>query len=172
MALAILYSLGGCGPMQMPMAPRFKDEEQKQIDAAWDKALVPVDRLDRRRWLDIFVGGHVYEGGVDKLAFRSEKRFAGGLVVMEVTFDRLEPVNDLFRVEVFDPAGRSVRKESYGREEVEKTYQDLFVSGLPQPPKAGETESPEMARKRAEFDKRWKGIVEYFPKAKEKEKEK
>src|SRR5947209_12902753 len=59
--------------------------------------------------------------------FRSEKRVAAGKVVMEVHDDRLAPAEDRFEVRVLDQAGRPLRQERYGRAEVEKTYQDLFV---------------------------------------------
>jgi hypothetical protein len=155
--------LGGCGPMRMPMAPRFEPEQLHQIDAAWDRALSPVDRLTRERWLDLFVGASAYQAGVDKLSFHSEKRFAGGLVVMEVVFDRAVPTNDHFRVEVFDLAGQLVREETYDRHEVEKAYQDLHVD---RPPPVQGSEPPETTAKRAEYETRWKQITEYFEKPK------
>jgi hypothetical protein len=157
----------GCGPMQMPMAPLLKEMEQKQIDEAWDKALTPVDKLDRRRWLDALVASRAYEAGVDKLSFHSEKKFSGGLVVMEVVFDRLAPANDYFRVEVFDQAGKRIREESYGREEVEQVYNDLWVNH-PSPVGPG-PEPEEVTRKREAFEARWKEIVEIFPKARDKQ---
>jgi hypothetical protein len=166
---ATVFVLGGCGPLQMPMAPRFEPEQLQQIDAAWDKALSPVDQLDRSRWLDLFVGARAYQAGVDKLSMHSEKRFAGGLVVMEVLFDRANPENDHFRVEVRDLTGQLIREETYGRDEVQATYEYLFVHHPPEP--KGE-EPTETTKKRAEFEARWKGIAEYFPESKDRPKPK
>ena len=70
--------------MQMPMPVRLNEEEQKNIDQAWDKALTPVDRLDHVAMLDAFLITHAYQVGVDKLTFHSEKKVAAGMVVMDI----------------------------------------------------------------------------------------
>jgi hypothetical protein len=161
-----LLCFSGCGPLTAPMAPRLDDEAQRQIDAAWEKALSPVDRLDHHLLLDVFVGTGAYQRGVDKLSFRSEKRYAGGLVVMEVHYDRAAPADDRFEVKVVDPAGKLLREERYGRDEVEQTYRDLYVNA-PRPLKEGEPESPEEAEKRAKYQARWAKIEQVFPKPQE-----
>lgn len=165
LAASLASLAGGCGPMSQPMAARLDVEAQKEVDAAWDRALEPVGRLDRGRWLDLFVGAQVYQVGVDRLSFRSEKRFRGGLVIMEVSYDRAAPDGDRFEVRVLDREGRVARRESYGRAEVEKAYRDLFDT-LPAEPREGE--GLEVARRRAEQKARWDAIAEYVPSAGEK----
>ena len=84
-ALCVL-ALSGCGPMGSgPMPPRLDDNEQKQIDESWDKALTPVDRLDRRAVLVALVLSQAYQAGVDKLTFHSEKKCAAGTVRLTMT---------------------------------------------------------------------------------------
>jgi hypothetical protein len=152
-----------CGPLRAPMATRLDDDVQKRVDEAWDKALSPVGRLDRQRLLDVLVGTEAYQRGVDKLTFRSEKRCAAGRVVMEVHFDRAAPARDRFEVLVLGPDGAELRRETYGREEVEKTYRELFVN-VPRPRAGGPgAEPPEAARRRAEHEARWAKILEHFP---------
>ena len=45
---------------------------QKKISASWEKALQPVDRLDRQAILDALICTQAYQMGVDRLHFRSE----------------------------------------------------------------------------------------------------
>jgi hypothetical protein len=148
------------------MAPRLDDEAQKEIEAAWEKALSPVDRLDHQLLLDVFVGTGAYQRGVDKLFFRSEKRYAGGLVVMEVHYDRTAPAEDRFEVKVLDSGGKLLRQERYSREEVEQTYRALY-GDAPRPLQEGEQEAPQAAEKRSKHQARWGKIEELFPKPKE-----
>jgi hypothetical protein len=136
------------------MVPRLDEAAQKQVDEAWERALSPVNRLDHQLLLDVFLGTGAYQRGVDKLYFRSEKRYSGGLVVMEVHFDRATPADDRFEVKVHDLNGKLVRQERYGREEVEKTYRELYVD-VPPPLKEGEQEPPELAEKRTKLQARW-----------------
>src|SRR5947209_657713 len=131
------------------LAPRPDDEMQQRIDKAWDAALSPVDRVNREQLLDAFVGTGAYQYGVDKLTFRSEKRFSGGVVVMEITFDRAAPDKDGFVVTVYDKAGKAVRRESYGRKEVEQAYHELFVDVPPQQGNPAPEEAPDAMRSRA-----------------------
>jgi hypothetical protein len=150
------------------MAPRVDDDTQKRIDEAWENALAPVDRLDHQQLLDVMIATGAYQRGVDKLAFRSEKRFTGGTVVMEVTFDRAEPDKDRFVVTVSDKAGKQMRQDVYGREAVEKTYQELFVDA-PRRREGGaqEPEPPELAARRQVAEARWAVIEKLFPTVKD-----
>src|ERR1700733_4859686 len=84
----IFAALTGCGPLRTPMPVRLDNEEQKKIDESWNKAFAELDQINHQQLLDIFVGTGAYQLGVDKLHLRSEKRTAGGLVVMEINFDR------------------------------------------------------------------------------------
>lgn len=158
----MLFVLSGCGPMQMPMVNRLDADAQKQVDEAWNKAVRRVNQLDRQQWLDLFVGAQIFQAGVDHLSLRSEKKLAEGHVVMEVTFDRANPEKDRFAVQFFDPAGKMSRELLYQREEIEKTYHDLFVGGA----KEGKIELNN-ERQQANQESRWAAICEFFPKAKE-----
>jgi hypothetical protein len=162
----VLAGATSCGPMRTPMAPRVDDETQKRIDDAWENMLSPVDRLDHQQLLDVFVGTAAYQHGVDRLSFRSEKRFSRGLVVMEVSFERADSSKDRFEVTVYDNAGRQVRKETYGRKEVEQTYHELFVN-VPRPREDDRPELPEFAEWRAAHEARWAKIGNLFPRPEE-----
>ena len=85
LACALALTFIGCGPMQTPMPPRLDPDSQKQVDDSWNKAFEPVSRFDRKGLLDVMVGVQAYQLGVDSFALRSEKRFAGGKVVMPKT---------------------------------------------------------------------------------------
>src|SRR5262245_39190489 len=101
--------LSGCGPLRAPLPVRLDDEQQKSINESWDKALSPVDRFNSQSLLDILLATGAYQNGVDKLEFRSEKNFAGGLVVMEVRFEQSAPERDQFTVTVQDRQGKTLR---------------------------------------------------------------
>ena len=81
----------GCGPMSKPMVVRLEEESQTAIDGAWENMLTPVDRLDRILLLDTVLANQLHQLGVDHLHFVSEKEVAGGVLIMEVVFDREEP---------------------------------------------------------------------------------
>ena len=152
-------ALVGCGPPSSPMPARLGDESQKKIDEAWDRAMTPPSKLARADVLDALLGTRAYELGVDTFAMRSEKRFAGGKVVMEIAFDCSRPADDRFEVSVFDTAGKLLRQERYGRDEVEEAHAALFVN--PPHPKADNVpDPPGMAAQRAAFDARWKKITD------------
>jgi hypothetical protein len=158
-------AMTGCGPLQAPMPARPDADVQKQIDEAWDKALGPVDRFDHQTLLDLLMFCKAYEVGVDKLTFRSEKRVAVGKVVMEITYDRFAPAEDRFEIQILDPVGRPLRKERYGRADVEKTYQELFVESeqLRRHKEQGAA-TPVEVRKLAQYEARLRAIEAVFPK--------
>ena len=152
---AILMTVG-CGPMLTPMAQRVNDEMQKEIDEGWNRALKPVDQLDRQQWLDIFVFAQAYQVGVDKLSLRSEKSFDGGSVIMEIQYDRQLPDKDSFAVTVRDNDGQTVRQETYARKDVEDTYNYFFSNKFP-------SDEAEREKFEAEMQERIKVVVKYFP---------
>ncbi len=156
-----LVVAAGCGPMPHPMPARLADDAQKDVGAAWDAALTPVGKYDRRRWLDALVGTQAYQTGVDSLTLRSEKRVAGGTVVMEIVFDRAKPDEDRFVVTVLDAAGVVARQERYSRADVEGAVNELFDPARGAP--AGPNEPPPVARRRAAAEARWKQVEEMFP---------
>ena len=149
-------ALVGCGPTTSPMPPKFEAGEQKQIDDAWEQALAPVAKHDRQTWLDTFVTTQAYQAGVDVLDLRSEKKWSGGKVVMEIHCERAKPDADRFEVTVLDHGGQVLRKERYGRAEVEKANREL-MDGNNQPPPG----SPEAAAR----DARLKKVEAVLPKA-------
>ena len=152
-------ALVGCGPPTSPMPERLGDESQEQIDEAWDRAMSPPSKLARTDMLDALLGTRAYEVGVDTFAMRSEKRFAGGNVVMEIAFDRRRPADDRFEVSVFDTAGKLLRHERFDRDEVDESYRALFVE-KPHPQAENVPDQPGMAAQRAAFDARWKKITD------------
>jgi hypothetical protein len=151
--------------MQVPMPIRLDAEGQKNTDQSWDKALSPVDLLDH---LDVFLCTQAYQAGVDKLAFRSEKKFAVGTVVMEIAYDRLKPDEDRFEVKVYDPKEKLLRHEVYRRKEIEAAYRALFVEHeqLRQAVDAGRA-TPEQIRLLAGLKARRKVVESLFPSPKE-----
>jgi hypothetical protein len=151
-----LFLMAGCGPMAVPMAARLDDEQQNRIDKGWENALAPIGKLDHQNWLDLFVVGGIYQFGVDKLYFRSEKQIRGGLAVMEIHFDRTKPADDRFEVAICDAFGNVLRRERYNREEVTQTYDDLLKHPTWNP------ETPEGAAKEAGRKKRIERIQELF----------
>jgi hypothetical protein len=165
-ALAVsTVAVVGCGPMGSgPMPPRLEADEQKKIDQAWEDALNPVDHLDRQATLDALVVSQAFQAGVDRLSFHSEKEFSGGVVVMEIHFDRAKPNDDRFEVTVRDQTGKELRHLVYNRSEVETTYRELNdprYSGQaqPNPPLQGVD-----ANKRADVQKRVEAVEKLFPK--------
>ncbi len=125
--IAVVFTLYGCGPMQMPMAVRLNEGAQKKIDQTWNKAFAPIDRFDHQGLLDFFFLTGAYQAGVDKLSFRSEKKVTLGMVVMEIEYDRLKPDEDRFEAKLYDRAGKLLRQERYNRQEVESSGRELLV---------------------------------------------
>jgi hypothetical protein len=157
-------SLCGCGPLTAPMPVRLDPESQKSIDESWEKALTPVDRLAHQPLLDALLASQAYQVGVDKLTFRSEKKVKAGTVVMEIAFDRARPDADRFEVTVYDPAGKLLRKESYDRKEVERTYDDLYRRHEELRRKVdGGKATPEEVKRLAELKARWDAVNALFP---------
>lgn len=160
LACALAGLFAGCGPMAAPLPARLDDETQKQIDESWHQAFTPPGRFDRQGLLDVLVGTHAYQVGVDVLTFRSEKRFAGGTAVMEVSYDRAKPEADRLTVTVSDLAGKVVRSERYTRAEVARTGEELARPAVEVNP-----EPPGQAARRADREVRWKRIEAVFPPA-------
>jgi hypothetical protein len=61
----------------------------------------------------------LYQVGVDRLHMVAEKQYERGRVVMEIDCDGRSPAADQFTVTLLDERGRTVRRERYGREEIE-----------------------------------------------------
>jgi hypothetical protein len=146
------------------MPARLDEATQKQVDNAWDHALAPVDRLNHQALLDGLLASQAYQVGVDRLELRSEKRCAAGLVVMEIRFDRRLPADDQFSVRLQDSSGKILRQELFGREEIERTYQELFVEmpELERREGAG-TLTPEEAQRSKVLKRREAALDEVFP---------
>ena len=163
LACALALVLTGCGLMQSPMPQRLPEDSQKEIDACWDRAFAPADKLDHQSLLDVMVGTQAYQLGVDSFTLRAEKRITGGAVVMEVHFDRTQPAEDRFLVTVIDANERIVRSERYSRQEVEATYDILFVHPHGNVHAPGGLQVGEKPERRAEREARWARIQKLFP---------
>jgi hypothetical protein len=156
-----------------PMPPRLEADEQKKIDEAWDNALTPVDKLDRQATLDTLIVSQAFQAGVDRLEFRSEKKFSGGLVFMEIQFDRTKPNDDRFEVTIRDPAGKELRHLVYNRTEVETAYRELNDPRYTQPQGQNVPQNrPVDPKKREEIQKRRAVVENLFPKPDEPKPEK
>ena len=162
----------GCLPMQVPLPKRLTDDEQKAVNESWEKVLAPVGRLDNQALLDLLILTQAYQNGVDKLEFRSEKKFSGGLVIMTIRYDRALPKEDRFEVQVVDDAGKVLRQEKYGREQIERTNKELLHEERPlRQQKENGTASPDELKKLAALEARLAVIAAVFPKPKDEEKE-
>lgn len=115
---AASLAVTGCGVLSFPMVVRLNAEEQKKVDDAWINMLTPAGRLDRQTLRDALVARQLHEAGVDELRLVSKKRVSGGLVVMEVEFDREHPGFDGFTLTYMNPAGLELRRERFTFEEV------------------------------------------------------
>jgi hypothetical protein len=156
-----------------PMPPRLEADEQKKIDEAWDNALTPVDKLDRQATLDTLIVSQAFQAGVDRLDFRSEKKFSGGLVVMEIHFDRTKPNDDRFEVTIRDLADKELRHLVYNRAEVETAYRDLNDPRYTQPQGQNVPQNqPVDPKKREEIQKRRAVVENLFSKPDEPKPEK
>ncbi|OWK37538.1 hypothetical protein [Fimbriiglobus ruber] len=160
--LGLSLALGCGGPLTTPLPARLTADDQKQVDDSWDRALTPVGKHDRQAWLDTMVVSRAYENGVDSFSFHSEKRWTGGKVVMEARYDRAKPADDRFEVTVYDLAGKVLRKEVFGRDEVEQTFQDFAAKTS-----GGGAEPPEEAARRAALEARLNRIKEMLPQPKD-----
>jgi hypothetical protein len=80
----------------------------------------------------------MFQVGVDRLRLVSEKAYAHGRVVMEIDCDRANPEADQFSLTVLDERGRTVRRERYGRQEIEERI-ELMRTSFPEP-KDGEVQ--------------------------------
>jgi hypothetical protein len=149
-------SLAGCGPMLMPMTVQLDPQEQQRVDRMWDNMLTPPDRLDRELLLDVMMTNHLFQLGVDRLHLTAEKRFHGGLAVMEIDCDRAGPPEmDHFAITVVDRGGRMLRHEYYTRPEVEARFGALMEMMVSRPGDEAQQEHP----RRRELELRWQKIA-------------
>jgi hypothetical protein len=131
------------------MVTRLPEEQQKEVDSAWDNMLRPPDRLDRVLLLDTILSSQLWQLGIDRLDLTSEKRYADGWIRMEVRFDREHPELDEFALTLLDKTGRQLRRERYTREEVDERF--AFLAGGCD---VMEGETPEEASRRTAFERR------------------
>lgn len=125
-----LFVVGCRGPLTKPMVDRLGEETQQKVDDAWANMFAPPDRLDRILMLDVILSGQLHQFGVDYLRLVSEKHVGEGLVVMEVRYDREDPMFDEFTVAYLDREGYEVRRERFTREEVEERIDFLFTNEI------------------------------------------
>jgi hypothetical protein len=168
-ALALLAS--SCGPLPAPVLPdRLDNEQQKRVDEAWEKALAADPPPDSQALLDALLLSQAYQGGVDRLHFRSEKDFSGGVVVMEVEYDRRAPAKDRFEVRVIDRGRKVLRRERYNREQIDQTGLELWKEHhrLTNAKKNG-TATPEDLRRLQALDARIEAAKKLLPRTEEEE---
>lgn len=122
----IAFAAGCNGPLTKPMIDRLDEKSQAKIDEVWENMVTPPDQLDRTLLLDVILSAQLYQHGVDSMRFVSEKTVGDGLVVMEIRFDREEPLFDEFCVSYIDRRGRELRRERYSRDDINDEIQILF----------------------------------------------
>ena len=168
LACLIGLAVSGCGPLQAPLPVRLDDEQQKSVNESWEKALSPVDRFSNQSLLDLLLVTGAYQHGVDKLEFRSEKSFSGGVVIMESHFDRSAPDRDLFAVTIQDRQGIVIRQERYTRDQIAATSSELGsdCAVLRLRREQGQA-SPEEIQKLEAYEVRLARIEAVFPKLRE-----
>jgi hypothetical protein len=130
LVLVCLFSIGCGRVMPVPMVDRLEPEKQFEVDVAWHNMLTPPDRLDRTLLLDVLLLHQFHAHGVDRLRLTSEKWLVGGVVVMEVVFERDDPARDAFWVTYQDDSGNVLRQERYSRVDIEERLEFAFGDGL------------------------------------------
>lgn len=151
--------LSGCrGPLGVPMVERLGEEEQQYVDEAWRNMLAPPDRLDRTLLLDALVYYQLHHQGVDYLRMTSEKDVAGGLVVMDVRYDRDNPTFDVFEFTFVDAEGNELRRERYTHAEVLERFNYLCMGPTRMDRECGEPVPDEVQRRQAEHNARMEEI--------------
>src|SRR3954469_6611639 len=156
--LLLLAFVPGCGPLATPAVRRLDAEEQARVDDSWDNMLAPPRRLDREVLLDTIVAFQLHQSGVDRLHMHSEKDFPGGVVLMDVTFDRTRPDNDAFWVTVHDGRGRMLRCERYAAQDILQRRDELFGNQI----RGGAANVPaeaDAAARQAALERRWARIT-------------
>ncbi len=157
-AIVWMCLLAGCGPMVAPMFARPNEEQQARIDGAWSHMLAHNgNAVSRQALLDVLTCYQLYETGVDRAMFRSEKMVDGKLVVMEVQYDMTHPKYDLFTVCIYDESGALVREEHFQREEVEDV---LGTKGAPPATQPGEPATPAQIAYQQEYERRKRAVVD------------
>lgn len=145
-AAALASAVGCLGPLSRPMIERLDEKEQAAVDQSWKNLLADPAGVDHTLLLDVLLASGLYQYGIDRVQFRSEKDLAEGLVQMEVSFDRSLPANDRFAVSFISADGKNRWTEQYTREEVDERTEYL----------AGAHEcTPEEAQAEPELCRRW-----------------
>ncbi|HKA07380.1 MAG TPA: hypothetical protein VKD71_08995 [Gemmataceae bacterium] len=159
-----VFVVAGCVPMKSgPLPSQLLDDDQRRVDDCWERALTPIDRLEREPFLDALIITQGYQLGVDRLHLRSEKDFSSGVVVMEIRITRKRPVDDRFEVSVLDKNGKVLRDFMYSREEVERVQRELRQSKYACKDSTEPLENDYEIRKRAEIQARLKAVADIFP---------
>ncbi|MCB9857461.1 MAG: hypothetical protein H6818_17405 [Phycisphaerales bacterium] len=160
LSLAILAA--GCnGPLTKPMIDRLDENSQAKIDEVWENMVAPPNQLDRTLLLDVILSAQLYQHGVDSMRFVSEKTVGDGLVVMEIRFDREDPLFDEFSVSYIDRRGRELRRERYSRDDIDKEINLLFDEAVHVSPAESDSESElteELKQRQAERMERMEAI--------------
>jgi hypothetical protein len=117
--------LCACGPLNHPMFDRVSPEAQAQVNTAWNNMLSSPHRLDRQTLLEVIAERQLFQTGITRGSFHAEKTLATGIVVMDITFDESNPLNDRFEIRVYDLAWNLLRSETYHRDEVDAAEDEL-----------------------------------------------
>ncbi|HPF38206.1 MAG TPA: hypothetical protein P5081_00650 [Phycisphaerae bacterium] len=155
--IVLIALVVGCrGPLAVPMVDRLDEKSQAEIDEVWGNMLTPPNGLDRELLLDVILSQQLHQHGVDSLRFISEKQVGEGLVVMEIRFDREDPLFDEFSVSYVDRRGRELRRERYSREDIDEEIRLLTEMSADASGEAGQTDelTEEQAARRAEREER------------------
>jgi hypothetical protein len=150
----LLAALGfcGCGPMLRPMTVRLEADQQRMVDRMWENMLTPADRLDRELLLDVVCEYALYQVGVDRLHMVAEKQYERGRVVMEIDCDGRSPGSDQFTVTLLDERGRTVRRERYGRSEIEARAEPLMETERRAAAEASGEQKTKLVERRARIE--------------------
>src|SRR5258706_476462 len=152
MLAAVVVGACGCGPLMRPMTVQLEADQQRMVDGMWNNMLTPADRLDRELLLDVLCEYGLYQVGVDRLRMVAEKQYERGRGVMGIDCDGRSPGSDQFTVTLLDERGRTVRRERYGRGEVEARAAPGTEAELKKVAEQSEEDKARQAERRARIE--------------------
>jgi hypothetical protein len=139
-------AFAGCGPMVSPMVPRLDAVQQKTADEEWHNLVTPPERADRDVLFVALTFNQLFQTGVDRADFHSEKKIDDKRVVMDIHFWREAPNEDAFYVTIYDHDGAVLRAERYSRDDYVRLNMKLLGPGAEPRPDWPETAEDKAAR--------------------------
>lgn len=124
----------GCLAAYEPMPQRLSPEGQTQVDEGWSRVVAAREKVDRQLLLDTIILEQLWHSGVDRLDLTVEKDVGDATVRMVTHFRREKPEADRFTVTYLDRAGSILREESFTREEIHRTAEELMIDPMTAPP--------------------------------------